>query len=73
MRSVTYVSPADEHELEVAAVIGRPGANIPVAAAAEHIAGYSILCDCSARDPQELELRGGLGPAKPPSNTETAR
>jgi 2-keto-4-pentenoate hydratase/2-oxohepta-3-ene-1,7-dioic acid hydratase in catechol pathway len=57
-------SAAFDYELEVAAVIGRPGANIPVAAAAEHIAGYSILCDWSARDLQELELRAGLGPAK---------
>jgi 2-keto-4-pentenoate hydratase/2-oxohepta-3-ene-1,7-dioic acid hydratase in catechol pathway len=57
-------SAAFDYELEVAAVIGRPGANIPVAAAAEHIAGYTILCDWSARDLQELEMREGLGPAK---------
>jgi 2-keto-4-pentenoate hydratase/2-oxohepta-3-ene-1,7-dioic acid hydratase in catechol pathway len=57
-------SAAFDYELEVAAVIGRPGANIPVAVAAEHIAGYSILCDWSARDLQELEMREGLGPAK---------
>jgi 2-keto-4-pentenoate hydratase/2-oxohepta-3-ene-1,7-dioic acid hydratase in catechol pathway len=57
-------SAAFDYELEVAAVIGRPGANIPVAAAAEHIAGYTILCDWSARDLQELEMRVGLGPAK---------
>ena len=57
-------SAAFDYELEVAAVIGRPGANIPVAAAAEHIAGYSVLCDWSARDLQELEMRVGLGPAK---------
>jgi 2-keto-4-pentenoate hydratase/2-oxohepta-3-ene-1,7-dioic acid hydratase in catechol pathway len=57
-------STAFDYELEVAAVIGRPGANIPVAAAREHIAGYSILCDWSARDLQELEMRAGLGPAK---------
>jgi 2-keto-4-pentenoate hydratase/2-oxohepta-3-ene-1,7-dioic acid hydratase in catechol pathway len=57
-------SAAFDYELEVAAVIGRPGANIPVAAAAEHIAGYSILCDWSARDLQEREMRVGLGPAK---------
>ncbi|HTE62023.1 MAG TPA: fumarylacetoacetate hydrolase family protein [Solirubrobacteraceae bacterium] len=57
-------SAAFDYELEVAAVIGRPGANIPVAAAAEHIGGYTILCDWSARDLQELEMRVGLGPAK---------
>jgi 2-keto-4-pentenoate hydratase/2-oxohepta-3-ene-1,7-dioic acid hydratase in catechol pathway len=57
-------SAAFDYELEVAVVIGRPGANIPVAAAREHIAGYSILCDWSARDLQEREMRVGLGPAK---------
>jgi 2-keto-4-pentenoate hydratase/2-oxohepta-3-ene-1,7-dioic acid hydratase in catechol pathway len=57
-------SAAFDYELEVAAVIGRPGANIPVAEAAEHVAGYTILCDWSARDLQELEMRVGLGPAK---------
>jgi 2-keto-4-pentenoate hydratase/2-oxohepta-3-ene-1,7-dioic acid hydratase in catechol pathway len=57
-------SAAFDYELEVAAVIGRPGANIPVAAAREHIAGYTILCDWSARDLQELEMRVGLGPTK---------
>jgi 2-keto-4-pentenoate hydratase/2-oxohepta-3-ene-1,7-dioic acid hydratase in catechol pathway len=57
-------SAAFDYELEVAAVIGRPGANIPVPEAAAHIAGYSILCDWSARDLQELEMREGLGPAK---------
>jgi 2-keto-4-pentenoate hydratase/2-oxohepta-3-ene-1,7-dioic acid hydratase in catechol pathway len=57
-------SAAFDYELEVAAVIGRAGANIPVASAREHIAGYSVLCDWSARDLQELEMRVGLGPAK---------
>jgi 2-keto-4-pentenoate hydratase/2-oxohepta-3-ene-1,7-dioic acid hydratase in catechol pathway len=55
---------AFDYELEVAAVIGRPGANIPVAAAGAHIAGYTILCDWSARDLQQLEMRQGLGSAK---------
>jgi 2-keto-4-pentenoate hydratase/2-oxohepta-3-ene-1,7-dioic acid hydratase in catechol pathway len=66
-RDPVEISPgcsAFDYELEVAAVIGRPGSNIPVAAASEHIAGYTILCDWSARDLQELEMRQGLGPAK---------
>jgi 2-keto-4-pentenoate hydratase/2-oxohepta-3-ene-1,7-dioic acid hydratase in catechol pathway len=47
-----------------AAVIGRPGADIPVDEAEGHIAGYTILCDWSARDLQEEEMAQGLGPAK---------
>jgi 2-keto-4-pentenoate hydratase/2-oxohepta-3-ene-1,7-dioic acid hydratase in catechol pathway len=53
-----------DYELEVAAVIGRGGADLDPATAAEHIAGYTILCDWSARDLQGVEMRVGLGPAK---------
>lgn len=61
------VSPGSEHfdfELEVAAVIGRAGSDIPLDEAEGYIAGYTILCDWSARDLQEREMRVGLGPAK---------
>jgi 2-keto-4-pentenoate hydratase/2-oxohepta-3-ene-1,7-dioic acid hydratase in catechol pathway len=53
-----------DYELEVAAVIGRAGSDIPVERAADHIAGYTVLCDWSARDHQALEMRVGLGPVK---------
>jgi 2-keto-4-pentenoate hydratase/2-oxohepta-3-ene-1,7-dioic acid hydratase in catechol pathway len=53
-----------DFELEVAAVIGRSGSDIPVADAEQYIAGYTVLCDWSARDLQEREMRVGLGPAK---------
>jgi 2-keto-4-pentenoate hydratase/2-oxohepta-3-ene-1,7-dioic acid hydratase in catechol pathway len=53
-----------DFELEVAAVIGRGGSDIPLAEAESCIAGYTILCDWSARDLQEREMRVGLGPAK---------
>jgi 2-keto-4-pentenoate hydratase/2-oxohepta-3-ene-1,7-dioic acid hydratase in catechol pathway len=53
-----------DYELEVAAVIGRDGRNLTPAQAGEHIAGYTILNDWSARDLQSREMRTGLGPAK---------
>ena len=53
-----------DYELEFAVVIGREGRDIPVGRAGDHIAGYTILCDWSARDLQEREMRQGLGPAK---------
>jgi len=53
-----------DFELEVAVVIGRDGRDLTVAQAAEHIAGYAILNDWSARDLQRREMRMGLGPAK---------
>jgi 2-keto-4-pentenoate hydratase/2-oxohepta-3-ene-1,7-dioic acid hydratase in catechol pathway len=53
-----------DYELEVGAVIGKPGANISREAAPEHIAGYTILCDWSARDLQIQDMSMGLGPSK---------
>jgi 2-keto-4-pentenoate hydratase/2-oxohepta-3-ene-1,7-dioic acid hydratase in catechol pathway len=53
-----------DYELEVAAIIGEGGADITVDQAARHIAGYTILCDWSARDLQEHEMRQGLGPVR---------
>lgn len=55
---------AFDYELEIAAVIGSPGADIPAAEAESHIAGYTVLCDWSARDLQAKEMRLNLGPAK---------
>lgn len=53
-----------DYELEVAAVIGRPGADLNPEEAEDHIAGYFVMCDFSARDLQEREMRLMLGPAK---------
>ncbi len=53
-----------DFELEVAAIIGRPGADLRVAEAADHIAGFVVLCDWSARDLQKREMLAMLGPAK---------
>ncbi|WP_375502480.1 fumarylacetoacetate hydrolase family protein [uncultured Jatrophihabitans sp.] len=57
-------SVAWDFELEIAAVIGAPGSNIAARDADQHIAGYTVLCDWSARDLQEREMRLHLGPAK---------
>jgi 2-keto-4-pentenoate hydratase/2-oxohepta-3-ene-1,7-dioic acid hydratase in catechol pathway len=53
-----------DYELEVAAVVGRGGGDLSPDEAAGHIAGYTILCDWSARDLQRREMRQRLGPAK---------
>jgi 2-keto-4-pentenoate hydratase/2-oxohepta-3-ene-1,7-dioic acid hydratase in catechol pathway len=53
-----------DYELEVAAVIGTAGADLDPETAAGHVAGYTILCDWSARDLQMAEMKLGLGPAK---------
>ncbi len=53
-----------DFELEIAAVIGRRGKDIPVNEAQSYIAGYTIMNDWSARDIQAREMKIGLGPAK---------
>jgi 2-keto-4-pentenoate hydratase/2-oxohepta-3-ene-1,7-dioic acid hydratase in catechol pathway len=53
-----------DYELEVAAVVGKGGSDLHPDSAEEHIAGYMILCDWSARDLQIEEMRQRLGPVK---------
>jgi 2-keto-4-pentenoate hydratase/2-oxohepta-3-ene-1,7-dioic acid hydratase in catechol pathway len=53
-----------DYELELAAVTRRSRANIPLAEARNHIFGYTIFNDFSARDVQGLEMEGRLGPSK---------
>jgi 2-keto-4-pentenoate hydratase/2-oxohepta-3-ene-1,7-dioic acid hydratase in catechol pathway len=71
----TVIGPEDEipwpsytdkldHELELAAVIGRAGKDISEGAALEHVFGYTIWNDLSARDVQTRELPVGMGPSK---------
>lgn len=53
-----------DHELELAAVIGRPGKDVTEANALDHVFGYTIWNDMSARDVQARELPVGMGPGK---------
>ncbi|PGF16616.1 2-hydroxyhepta-2,4-diene-1,7-dioate isomerase [Natrinema sp. CBA1119] len=53
-----------DYELEIAAVIGKRGRDIPAEEAEAHIAGYTVFNDFSARDIQGREMEGRLGPAK---------
>ncbi|MGW6032479.1 fumarylacetoacetate hydrolase family protein [Gordonia terrae] len=53
-----------DFELEVAAVVGGAGRDLTVDEAAEHIAGFVVINDFSARDLQFHEMQLQLGPAK---------
>jgi len=53
-----------DYELEVAVVVGREGASLSPEQAREHIFGYTVLNDWSARDLQRREMGVHLGPAK---------
>ncbi|MFJ9019539.1 fumarylacetoacetate hydrolase family protein [Streptomyces sp. NPDC102259] len=57
-------SQALDFELEVAAVIGREGRDLTPEQARDHIIGYTILNDWSARDLQSREMQVRLGPCK---------
>ncbi|MER7106960.1 fumarylacetoacetate hydrolase family protein [Streptomyces sp. NPDC000229] len=53
-----------DFELEVAAVIGREGHDLTPEQARDHIIGYTVFNDWSARDLQSAEMKVGLGPCK---------
>ncbi len=53
-----------DYELEFGIVTRRTRANIPLNQARDHIFGYTIFNDFSARDMQMVEMEGRLGPAK---------
>ena len=53
-----------DHELELAVIIGRPGKDIPSGRALDHVFGYTIWNDMTARDTQRRELPVGMGPCK---------
>jgi 2-keto-4-pentenoate hydratase/2-oxohepta-3-ene-1,7-dioic acid hydratase in catechol pathway len=53
-----------DFELELAMVIGRRGRDIDVERAGEHVFGFTVFDDFSARDVQVKETSAWLGPAK---------
>jgi len=53
-----------DYEIEIAAVIGRKGINIPESEAKAYIAGYTVYNDVSARDFQIVEMTAPFGAGK---------
>ncbi len=53
-----------DYELEFAAVIGKAGKNLSKENALDHIFGFTIFNDFSARDEQTIVMEGKLGPGK---------
>ncbi|KAJ1933231.1 hypothetical protein EC988_009189, partial [Linderina pennispora] len=48
------------HEVELGVVIGKSGRDIPAALASEHIAGYALALDLTARNVQDEAKKKGL-------------
>lgn len=53
-----------DYELELGIVIGRDGRNLTPDQALDHVFGFTLLNDFSARDMQFREMAGRLGPSK---------
>lgn len=53
-----------DYECELGVVIGKTGKDIPRESARDHIFGYTIFNDMTARNLQDREMRAHLGPAK---------
>jgi len=50
----------NDHEIELAIIIGKPGNNIRAAEAWDHIAAYTIGLDMTVRGPEERSLRKSI-------------
>ncbi|MFT3863214.1 MAG: fumarylacetoacetate hydrolase family protein [Solirubrobacterales bacterium] len=62
---------AFDYELEVGAIIGRPGRDLTLDDAGGHIVGYTIFNDWSARDLQKFDLSLRMGWAKGKDSAST--
>lgn len=60
-----------DFELEVAVIIGRAGRDLDPEQARDHIFGYAVFNDWSARDLQSAEMKVGLGPCKGKDSAST--
>jgi 2-keto-4-pentenoate hydratase/2-oxohepta-3-ene-1,7-dioic acid hydratase in catechol pathway len=68
------ISPGSErfdYELEIASIIGKEGSDLHPDEAGDHIAGFMIFCDWSARDLQMHEMQLTLGPSKGKDSANT--
>jgi len=54
-----------DYEAELAVVIGKPGYQVPAAQAFDHVFGYTIMNDISARDVQRATTQWSLGKSFP--------
>ncbi|MFE2040866.1 fumarylacetoacetate hydrolase family protein [Streptomyces sp. NPDC059477] len=53
-----------DFEAEIGVVIGRPGRDLSPERALDHVAGYTLFCDWTARDLQLRDIAQGIGQAK---------
>lgn len=57
---VKHLDRRNDHEIELVAIVGRRGRNIPVADALDYISAYCIGLDMTTRGPEERSLRKSI-------------
>jgi len=55
--ALVHTDRRNDHEVELAVVIGRTAKNVPAAQALSHVAGYCIGLDMTIRGPEERSMR----------------
>jgi len=55
--AIRHIDRRNDHEIELAAIIGKTGSRIPRDKALEHVAAYCIGLDMTVRGPEERSLR----------------
>jgi len=55
--AIRHIGRRNDHEVELAAIIGKTGSRIPRDKALEHVAAYCIGLDMTVRGPEERSLR----------------
>jgi 2-keto-4-pentenoate hydratase/2-oxohepta-3-ene-1,7-dioic acid hydratase in catechol pathway len=57
---IRFPDKSNEHEMELALIIGKQGSDIPREQALEHVAGYAIGLDMTVRGPQDRSFRKSI-------------
>jgi 2-keto-4-pentenoate hydratase/2-oxohepta-3-ene-1,7-dioic acid hydratase in catechol pathway len=57
---IAFPDRRNDHEIELVAVIGRPGRNIRAEDALAHVAGYAIGLDMTVRGPEDRSFRKSI-------------
>lgn len=58
--ALRFTDRRNDHEVELAAIIGRAGSDIPYDRALDHIAAYAIGLDMTVRGPEDRSLRKSI-------------
>jgi 2-keto-4-pentenoate hydratase/2-oxohepta-3-ene-1,7-dioic acid hydratase in catechol pathway len=58
--AIRFLDKSNEHEMELALIIGKPGSDIPRDKALDHVAGYAIGLDMTVRGPQDRSFRKSI-------------